>query len=273
MEPLNTSQRSLVNVAGNCDVSSWREWSKKSPSKAAAVLARGAYFQYVSTAKGRERRWWVFSTFPKLNGERISSDENVEGNLSHHFQKNHDCDLSRIGRQIQTFRESRKRRNNNWEGVTRVNTVFSSRRDTYRTRLRYVKRAKKMIIILTGAFHRVSYKQSCDRRYVSSLRQSALNAWYLRHSRYAVNRATGVRGALRNRFRNGNTCACTGVVRCWLMTGSKRFPHMTHRYARIQSSPMPPFTSRQSSTTISPLHLVQFITLLLLKASCSRCCH
>jgi hypothetical protein len=33
-------------------------------SKAAALLARGACFQYVSTAKGRERRWRLFSTFP-----------------------------------------------------------------------------------------------------------------------------------------------------------------------------------------------------------------
>jgi hypothetical protein len=43
--------------------------------KAAAILTRGAYFQYVSTTKlrpacakrfgeGRERRWWLFSTFP-----------------------------------------------------------------------------------------------------------------------------------------------------------------------------------------------------------------
>jgi len=28
------------------------------------VLARGAYAQYVSTAKGRERCWRLFSTFP-----------------------------------------------------------------------------------------------------------------------------------------------------------------------------------------------------------------
>ncbi len=34
-------------------------------SKAAALLARGAYSQYVSTAKGRERRWRLFSTFPE----------------------------------------------------------------------------------------------------------------------------------------------------------------------------------------------------------------
>ena len=29
-----------------------------------ALWTRGAYFQYVSTAKGRERRWRLFSTFP-----------------------------------------------------------------------------------------------------------------------------------------------------------------------------------------------------------------
>jgi len=33
-------------------------------SKAAAILTRGAYSQYVSTAKWRERRWRLFSTFP-----------------------------------------------------------------------------------------------------------------------------------------------------------------------------------------------------------------
>ena len=38
---------------------------QKSPSsKAAALLTRGAYSQYVSTVKGRERRWRLFSTFP-----------------------------------------------------------------------------------------------------------------------------------------------------------------------------------------------------------------
>ena len=36
---------------------------QKSPSsKATAVFLRGAYFQYVSTEKGRERRWRLFST-------------------------------------------------------------------------------------------------------------------------------------------------------------------------------------------------------------------
>jgi phospholipid/cholesterol/gamma-HCH transport system ATP-binding protein len=34
------------------------------PQAMAAILTRGAYFQYVSTTKLRERRWWLFSTFP-----------------------------------------------------------------------------------------------------------------------------------------------------------------------------------------------------------------
>ncbi|MFA9561234.1 MAG: hypothetical protein ACERKU_02780, partial [Nitrospirota bacterium] len=39
---------------------------QKSPSsKATAILAGGAYIEYVSTAKGRERRWRLFSTFPQ----------------------------------------------------------------------------------------------------------------------------------------------------------------------------------------------------------------
>jgi hypothetical protein len=39
---------------------------QKSPSsKAAAILTRGAYMKYVSTAKWRERRWRLFSTFPE----------------------------------------------------------------------------------------------------------------------------------------------------------------------------------------------------------------
>ncbi|MDR4482282.1 MAG: hypothetical protein R3B95_03375 [Nitrospirales bacterium] len=38
---------------------------QKSPSsKAAAVFTRGAYAQYVSTEKRRERRWRLFSTDP-----------------------------------------------------------------------------------------------------------------------------------------------------------------------------------------------------------------
>jgi len=37
---------------------------KSSLSKAAAFLTRGAYAQYVSTAKWRERRWRLFPTFP-----------------------------------------------------------------------------------------------------------------------------------------------------------------------------------------------------------------
>jgi len=53
---------------------------KSSSSKAAAVLTHGAYIKYVSAsgakrqvcepegqAKARERRWWLFSTFPEGN--------------------------------------------------------------------------------------------------------------------------------------------------------------------------------------------------------------
>ncbi len=58
-----------------------REWSKKhalslsegsvlsgAEEKAAAFLTHGAYSQYVSTAKCRERRWRLLSTFP-LSGK------------------------------------------------------------------------------------------------------------------------------------------------------------------------------------------------------------
>jgi len=40
-------------------------------SKAAAFLTRGAYMLYVSTAKGRERRWRLFSTFPGKNRHSV----------------------------------------------------------------------------------------------------------------------------------------------------------------------------------------------------------
>ncbi len=44
---------------------------QKSPSsKAAAIWTRGAYIEYVSTAKWRERRWRLFSTFPFTNNKR-----------------------------------------------------------------------------------------------------------------------------------------------------------------------------------------------------------
>jgi len=46
---------------------------QKSPSsKAAAIWTRGAYSQNVSTAKGRERRWRLFSTFPVFKNLRLS---------------------------------------------------------------------------------------------------------------------------------------------------------------------------------------------------------
>ena len=37
---------------------------KDPPSKAADPLASGTYKKYVSMARGRERRWWAFSTDP-----------------------------------------------------------------------------------------------------------------------------------------------------------------------------------------------------------------
>jgi len=40
---------------------------KSQSSKATAIFRRGAYFQYVSTGKWRERRWWLFSTDPGRN--------------------------------------------------------------------------------------------------------------------------------------------------------------------------------------------------------------
>jgi hypothetical protein len=49
-------ERQPTSVRGNVQ--------KSSSSKAAALLTHGAYSQYVSTAKGRERRWRLFSTFP-----------------------------------------------------------------------------------------------------------------------------------------------------------------------------------------------------------------
>ncbi len=40
--------------------------------KAAALFARGAYWYYVSTEKGRERRWRLFSTDPFVKtGARV----------------------------------------------------------------------------------------------------------------------------------------------------------------------------------------------------------
>jgi len=53
-----------MNARGMIDASSQGNVQKSPSSKAAALLARGAYAQYVSTAKGRERRWRLFPTFP-----------------------------------------------------------------------------------------------------------------------------------------------------------------------------------------------------------------
>ena len=61
MGRLNASLTKHINAQSEIDISNGREWSKKSSSpvlsyaegKAAASLTRGAYSQYVSTAKWR----------------------------------------------------------------------------------------------------------------------------------------------------------------------------------------------------------------------------
>jgi len=56
-------------------------FSNSSSSKAAAFLTRGAYILYVSTAKGRERRWRLFSTFPF----RYFPETANEAHVRYHF--------------------------------------------------------------------------------------------------------------------------------------------------------------------------------------------
>jgi len=60
----NISHHWPIHAHENTGIIRWGNVQKSSSSKAAALLARGAYSQYVSTAKGRERRWRIFSTFP-----------------------------------------------------------------------------------------------------------------------------------------------------------------------------------------------------------------
>jgi hypothetical protein len=66
------------------DGSSQGNVQKIPSSKAAAFLTRGAYSQYVSTAKRRERRWRIFSTFPttKVFPEEIARDLSLRYNSS-----------------------------------------------------------------------------------------------------------------------------------------------------------------------------------------------
>jgi hypothetical protein len=59
------AQEETANISGReCSKKHALSLSKGPSSKAGALLTRGAYMEYVSTAKGRERRWWLFSTFP-----------------------------------------------------------------------------------------------------------------------------------------------------------------------------------------------------------------
>jgi len=66
MELLNNSCPRPRDGRPLADSISWRGIVQKcSSSKAVAFLARGAYSLSVNTAKGRERRWRLFSTFPQ----------------------------------------------------------------------------------------------------------------------------------------------------------------------------------------------------------------
>jgi len=56
---------------------------QKSPSsKAVALLTRGAYTLYVSTAKRRERRWRLFSTFPMWQLEGRQRFAQIRGDVA-----------------------------------------------------------------------------------------------------------------------------------------------------------------------------------------------
>ncbi|MEC4679739.1 MAG: hypothetical protein VST67_03460 [Nitrospirota bacterium] len=61
---MNISRRWPIHPRKETDIIIGGNVQKSPPSKAAAILTRGAYSQYVSTAQGRERRWRLFSTFP-----------------------------------------------------------------------------------------------------------------------------------------------------------------------------------------------------------------
>ena len=87
---LNISFPWQIQAQEETGIISWRECSRKSvqscpeplEGKAAAILTRGAYMEYVSTAKWRERRWRLFSIFPRWSSYRalkISRHRNVLG--------------------------------------------------------------------------------------------------------------------------------------------------------------------------------------------------
>jgi hypothetical protein len=62
---LNISFQWQIQAQDETPIISWRECSKKSVQQGRShCLTRGAYMEYVSTAKWRERRWRLFSTFP-----------------------------------------------------------------------------------------------------------------------------------------------------------------------------------------------------------------
>jgi len=69
---ISPSVKNLISAAegnGQKSLSSKAANRLLDPAGANRCLARGAYLQYVSTAKGRERRWRLFSTFPQMEDE------------------------------------------------------------------------------------------------------------------------------------------------------------------------------------------------------------
>jgi len=72
----------LANTAQIPHVSAGKGTVQNGPSsKAAGPLVRGTYTEYVSTTRGRERRWWTFSTAPISNspGTGNPSDRGKSG--------------------------------------------------------------------------------------------------------------------------------------------------------------------------------------------------
>jgi len=68
--PVECFSNAGIRTRDGFDISGRRDVQKSPTSKAAALLVRGAYLVYVSTAKGREHRWRLFSTFPEKEKKR-----------------------------------------------------------------------------------------------------------------------------------------------------------------------------------------------------------
>ncbi len=102
---------------------------QKSPSsKAAASLTRGAYSQYVSTAKWRERRWRLFSTFPggmkkQFQVGRDSRKGRKKKSMNEGSDYEERVSYNPHNRQHNTTHDHRWR----WHNIVRGNPIRSSR--------------------------------------------------------------------------------------------------------------------------------------------------